>query len=391
MGSLKPTELLKTEIKQLSDAELLEQQFKTDDPENLSGVSSALPTDYKDAEIEFWYDVNPGSGKTTEDRSYVWCAHCGKVTHWKGYVMKSSSDARFLIGAETCGRKLYGLDFNQTENKFDTLRSRQNYLFRWNATIEALPNAVDGLSEFLKNPILRQFEEARSGFEREMNDLYVQLNKAISRNDGRLLIDERVRDFEAEQRRNDTYDQEDQAFEASRQSMTLTAFKEQRKEFKKQKNTRNRGEIYKTVQRETGRIAGDDFLKSRATPIQIISGCIADLRNLHGEMKGQATEQFSNQKMSTTLTKVKNYIANVETELKRLRAASGFFQLNNLTTIATWTSKVPEIRGQYKVRARTLIKEDANRDVQISLPSDYKVPMNIVALETLKVALTRAN
>lgn len=391
MNDTKYLNIIKTD-NTLSDANLLKQKFKVHDPEKLPNLSSSLPLDYREAQIEYGYNVRPRSGEI-KDRPYVWCAHDEQPTHWKGYVMKSPSGIRFLIGAQKCGKDIYGLDFNAIENNFKELEKRQDYIKRWQSTLAALPTAIDALNTFLKDPTLGHFSDARVKLEKQMPDLYKQLKISIMRHDSKLLIDERIRDFAAEEKRSDEYNQEDEAFNSLRkkENLTLTEFQARRKAFNKEKKNRNKQEIYKIIHREIGRLAGENFIKSRVPPKRIVSECIANLNNLYNEMKSQETEQFSNRKLYTTLDKVKKCISKIDTELKKLQSARDFFGFRNLTTIASWATKHADIYNKYKVNGHSLVQENNNRHLRISLPSNYQVPDKIQDIESLRVALSRAN
>ena len=160
-----------------SDAELLKRAFITRDPERLSSVSKTLPDNYLTAEIEFWYDLTPPKG---QERDYIWCAHDGRETHWKGYVMKTEDGVRFLIGKD-CGKDIFGHDFNQIARSFSVLHTRQGYLIQLGSTAAALPAAIKELRHLIAHPVLGQYQtvKARSFHPGSVNRLVKRLVKRI--------------------------------------------------------------------------------------------------------------------------------------------------------------------------------------------------------------------
>ena len=97
-----------------ADAKLLGKAFRVQDPEALSGLIQEIPENTELPIIEYKYDITPSS---KYERDFVYCAHCKKRTHWKGYVISLGNNQRALIG-HCCGKKQFGFDFGRVENTF---------------------------------------------------------------------------------------------------------------------------------------------------------------------------------------------------------------------------------------------------------------------------------
>ncbi len=192
-----------------SDADLLEREFVARDPEGLARLSKTLPNNYVTAVIEYWYNLTPPKG---QERDFAWCAHDGKKTHWKGYVMKTKDNVRFLIGKD-CGKEIFDYDFNVIARGFNAQRTRQLYLIQHRSTVAALPPAIEELRRLSGHPILGQFETVKAHLRSEMSGLYRNLVEAVSTRGGSLVVEDRVQDYAAELRRAERQGDEDEELE----------------------------------------------------------------------------------------------------------------------------------------------------------------------------------
>lgn len=111
----------------LADRQLLTERLTTTDPEaDTSRIR--LEKQNPGPPIILRYDVAPGPDEDA-DREYVWCGHCGRPTHWRGYVVEAEGGTLVNLGG-MCGVKHFGFEFGAVENAFDERVERQAILPR---------------------------------------------------------------------------------------------------------------------------------------------------------------------------------------------------------------------------------------------------------------------
>lgn len=372
-----------------SDTDLLEREFITRDPEALRSVQKTLPENYLTAEIEFWYDLTPPKGL---QRDYVWCAHDGKKTHWRGYVMQTD-DVRFLIGKD-CGSEIFGHDFNLIARGFSALHTRQGYLIQLGSILAAIPAAIEGLHQLLSDPIHGQYKTTKARLRSKMPELYRNLVIAVTRRGASLDVFERVRDYAAELRRVEGYSDEDEELEQLRRKkergqITLTTFKKLRDEFRALKKERENDPIYKSVSKTIGSVPGYDFFLTDAPPEDILRTRLDEICSVHDELSGPS-EQLTTRKIQAEIRRLRTYAESVDAQLERLRAPIQFFSGAGLATVADWATKSPDCGGTYRSVGQTIVFESAHDDVVMALPAGYDVPRTH-KLEILKLALSRSD
>jgi len=374
-----------------SDRELLGREFVTRDPESLPDLSPTMPSDYLTAEIEFWHDVTPPKGQDRSRDTYVWCAHDGKKTHWKGYVMKSASGVRFLIGKD-CGKEVFGYDFNLVTRHFAALRTRQSQLNRHGSTVAALPGAIAELGRLIDHGTLNQYRMIKSRLRSATPDLYQNLAEAVRQHRGALIVEERVRDYDAELRRADYYGHEDDELERlqeqrKRREITVTEFKRLRAEVRARKKDREDDPIYRNVSKPVGSVSGGDLFIAGPEPKAVLQQELAKLRDILQKLSG-STEKITARSFTSLFQKARKSIETIEAELQRLRAPVAFFGETNLAGIARWASQAPECGGKYRAAGKAIIWEAPDDDVEVFLPREYEVPAT-PALEALKSAVSK--
>ena len=373
-----------------SDAELLEREFVTRDPERLPGVSKTLPDNYLKAEIEFWYNLTPPKG---QERDYVWCAHDGHQTHWKGYVMKTVDGVPFLIGKD-CGKEIFGHDFNVIAHGFNARLKRQGYLIQLGSTVAALPAAIEELRNLIGHSMLGHYEKVKKRLRSDMRDLQRNLVAAVLRRGGSLMVEDRVRDYAAELRRADRQGDEDEELERAREKkerseMTLTAFKRVRDEIRLRQKSQVNDPIYTLVERSVGSVSGGDLFRFEPAPREALEKRLDEMHSLHEEMSGP-TDCLSTRKLQTVFRKLRECVKDIEVQLQRLRSPTDFFTARNLATVVDWANQVPKCGGKYRSVGRTIVWEAAHDDVEVTLPPGYEVPA-MPKLVVLKLALSRSD
>ena len=187
-----------------SDAALLSVEFRIRNPlETVESLSATKPDPDDAPTILGFYDDTPSGGRMANpDARFIWCCHCQKETHWKGYVVESSVGSRFTIG-NSCGQDHYGATFDATERNFREKRARQGVL----RAFFRLLSKIDGLEEEIEHILsfdgLKDHEKKVRELKQAAPKAYQTLKRAAER--GALSAIKKTRNFEAEKERESRY------------------------------------------------------------------------------------------------------------------------------------------------------------------------------------------
>lgn len=364
----------------VTDADLLARRFAVDDPECLDQLSLSVPETDHVPVIEFAYDLTPPRG---DKRPFVRCAHCKYPNHWRGYVMRCADGTRFLVGKD-CGAKIYGADFNLVERDFRVQRTRQAYLRRLDRVRAAFPAALCGVVEIARSKALGQYEAVNRDLRNGMSDLFRQLSQVVKFREGVLYVEERVRDYAAEERRAER--QKDAADEIDK--LTVTRRKALRKAGLLPKNDDR--PIYRTVEKPAGRLAGDGFFNAGgAFPARDLTKCHNRLKTVFHELHGLPSESFTTRRLQQVFHTLRESMAEIEGILAALEAVNRFFYPGNLKTVAAWASRTAECGGDYQASGNAIIRCRSvaiGGDLMIAAPAGYRVP-KMQALAPFRLAL----
>jgi len=113
----------------LTEEELLNTEFTTDNPNALSGVVHELPQTDEVPYVEFAYSVGARQVRCVYDRY---------DNHGKGIVMKYRDGTRILVGW-VCARKIWDVNFDLVAKDFDLAQKEAHYLRRRNAARAGAP------------------------------------------------------------------------------------------------------------------------------------------------------------------------------------------------------------------------------------------------------------
>jgi len=188
--------------------------LRVSEPESIAGLCRHRPDPERQVEVIGYYDETPPGGrKSNPYHPFVWCCHCGKPTHWKGYVIRDSEDDLFIIGAQNCGRDHYGVHFEEAERAFNQQLRRQRALQRWDYVQLQIPIVTSRIDLALHSDELRQIDEARQAFKAASSDCYRQIVRHIQ---GRIPLKRRLseRDYDAENKRRRQFERSIVAFNA---------------------------------------------------------------------------------------------------------------------------------------------------------------------------------
>jgi len=351
--------------RRLTDFELKDRVFAISEPETLADLTIFIPPSAATPTIEFQYDLTPPAKRS---RPWVYCAHCGRPTHWRGYVVKFDSGARCLIGKD-CGAKYYGADFQLFEKEFDAQRRRQFQLRRIRALSQAFPHMLRSLAEFTALPSVLQFDEVRHAMKSRMGELTAAL-WAVARSGGEMAVEELVRDHVAEAARDKNLG--DVAVASGQQPD-------------------DNDPIYLSVKRVIGQLDGRELL-SVTEPIHPF----LLLEHERLKLSWQYIQKLDTDRMITLkLGKLVDDVLESVDKIDRLQAPIAavprFFGPRNLASIAAWANQVRGIRGKAESTAGTLLFTPLGKNVpsRVSMPTNFQTP-NFNGFETFKKAV-RAN
>lgn len=333
--------------RELSEDQLLEIQFTTNDPESLAGMSDDPPPRGLEPRVELAYDV---SGR---EKGKVRCVHCKFPNHNRGFVLLYPDGQRRTCGRD-CGKKLYGADFDRFLKDFDAARDLAGYLRRRRAALAARHVLLDGLSALRTHPSLAAFAEMRRRFRRAMPALTPTL-AALALAGGRLAVEEQIRNHAAEERR-----------ESRMGPMTKT----ERKRFKREGKL---DAIYDNVERELGTLAGIPFFLLDEPPSKGLEEAQARIAAAFQDLE---QSEASTAKLRNAFRAIQEGIDCVQVEVGKLASAIDAFEAVNLRAIAEWANarKAPSDRSRYQAGIGLLRRSDDEGDHDAKFTVGYQAP-----------------
>jgi hypothetical protein len=332
----------------LSDQDLRRRLFTIGDPESLSDLADTIPSTDDVPEIEYAYDLTPN--KSAPRRDFVFCAHCGHPTHYKGYVVRFKT-CRCLIGKD-CGFKYYGAEFHAIERGFLEERRRQINLLRLDDAVSELPHLLRSLNEIAETPGTRMFDEARNTMRAKMPDLWNAL-AGVADGTRDLTVTQQVRDYAAEEARDRN----------RRQEATIDDEEEEDEP------------IYRFDSRVIGPLNGAAFCRSG------LGSALASFRGAHERHKEDYrrlrhlnTDRMSTRQLRTELNNLTNDLEKLRAYERPMLAVTSFFGPENLLRIAEWANSFTR-DGRYGTReARLVFASGRQPPVEAVCPGGYTPP-----------------
>ncbi len=362
--------------KSLTDEQLLETAFRADDPTRLDGVVHEVPTTDQTPFVEFAYDTKTNSGQK------VRCVHCRYPNHYRGFVLRFMDATRILVGKD-CGKKLYGADFDLIEKDFDAARDRAYYLRCKRSALAAAPAFRAALASLRSHPAIGQFQATKHSFNRAMPALVPALAQACLQDGGALYVDGKVRDYEAEARR-----EEQQDILAQRVgSMTKTAVTKARQDGLLRRDGAKPRPIFKLVPKLIGTIAGQAFFRTnQKSPSDRIEQLSA--RAFHViDMLPVST--MTTAQLRVVFRDLDQIVGELIAEIDRLGTLDDAFETGNLSRIAEWATARSSDHTIYSAAIGQITRDGPryNAPCAVSFPAGYRAPSRQL-FATFRVALT---
>jgi hypothetical protein len=304
----------------LTDQELIDAQFDIVDPEALPGVVTDLPLDFMES-VEGQYDTS----KTTN--VLVRCIHCKKSNHYHGFVFKTPSDDRILVGID-CGGKIYGVQFNKQQNEFNTARKRRDALIARRYALDHGSELLSHAHQLAAHPSLALFKETRSAYLKAFPDLARKVVEACRRGGGALFVDERSRNYEAEAARDSRLDVREARL--AKEAMNKTERGKERRDIAQQRGK----PIYRYPPTLIGTLKGQPFfLTTSPSPHTRIPELIADIES---DLLDLNLDPPITSKLRAQLHNVRDALASIIEQVGTLAALPEAFSLQNLALLAQW-------------------------------------------------------
>lgn len=342
------------------DARLRDISLRFHNPEtSIENLNRGHPDPNRTVEVIGYYDETPPGGrKANPNIPYVWCCHCGKATHWKGYVIRDSENEVFIIGAKNCGRDHYGVQFEEAERAFGQLVARKRALQRWDLVQNQVPIAAARMEAALHSDELRQIDAIRQAFKAASADCFRELVRHIkSRTPLRRRLSER--DYDAEEKRRQRYDRALITFNS------LPPEERRRRRLEGLEPVEDTDPIFREWMEEYGLIQGglflieEDDLRSRLLDVRrAIKSCEAVISN------GTSTIQ------TTMLTKLvadfRKALEAVFTAHANLAFDNLFFSQGNIDRLARWAEGFEHFGIEEAETGAIIITDRAGRRTSIS-------------------------
>jgi hypothetical protein len=319
-------------IGQSNDSELRGREFTTASPDTLDGLLHNVPADRGTPAVEFNYDVTPPGGQKQRDlRPYIRCVHCNENNHWKGFVLKYADGARITVGKD-CGAKIYGAQFDTAKRAFDRLRSRQDYLRRFDAMKAAYAPMLVELRGLLDHVATQRFYEMRNTFKSRLTALHTALEQAAQSRGGVLYSFSQRRDLAAEERRETRELREIEEFKK------LPAYERKQLEEDGRKPTVTKTPMYAREERVAGRLGGSALFDSSVNPKSEFQNALNSIESTIGDITRGKTEAVSNEQFRDAIKKLRQACDRVLAAARALDAPQELFEAGNMSALVAWAN-----------------------------------------------------
>lgn len=313
------------------DRHLLTQSMTTSDPE-ASTQRIRLGALGKPPAILLQYDVTPPKAEA-QKRAYVWCGHCGKHTHWRGYIVELEEGPRVNIGRD-CGSQQFGLSFNTVENSFNARLERQNLLPHISRLHRALPVLQGAVRAMLQHPATTDADDLAAGLEARALRLWRHLQSSAHSSILQLSTFETVLDREG--------------MEQTRANIRARFAREIESAPTKTARTKARlgmrdalasvGERYREEVTEYGVLHGAGFAGRGMRLGQTLGLLSRGLHELSDQLQVADSDALSDQSIKNALQSARNLLSQADQASDTFALAAEFRNGANLARLAAWAN-----------------------------------------------------
>lgn len=313
------------------DRQLLTQSMTTSDPE-ASTQKIRLPTLDGPPSILLQYDVTPAK-VVSRKRPYVWCAHCGKNTHWRGYIVELAEGPQVNIGKD-CGSQQFGLSFNAIENSFNAQLERQNLVPHISRLHHALPTLLDSVKSLMSHPGTRDADELADGLQSRAPRLWRYLQSEASSSIVQLKIYRTVLDSEAVARTKENI----RAHFARETEAASTRTARTKARLALREALASVGERYREEVAEYGLLRGTGFAGRRERLGQTLGSLSRALHELSDQINVTNSDALSDKVIKSALQQSRELLSQADRASDAFAYAAAFRRSANLTNLAAWAN-----------------------------------------------------
>jgi hypothetical protein len=379
----------------LTEEQLLRTAFTTNDPESLEGLIEDVPATDELPFVELWYDFRGTK------RERLRCVHCRYHNHLAGYVIRTTEGQRFLVGHE-CGDKLYGADFEILRSDYDDARDYASNLRRWRNLQAVLPGFLEWLAELQCCAAVRTYRDTKKAFRDELPRLFGAVAVALLRDKGVLSVDERLRDFEGENRAVERYEREKKEWD----ELTPTERKYRKRNYGDRAPQPPQLPMFKAVPKPVMTVRAANFFSDDPLPHQRLADVLAGFEGLVSEISGATLKAAAYEGRKDALHQDRRHLFAhtfkgvfrrlgalldiIRASIEDVRELDALFRPDSLAVLVNWANSHPKIKERFKMSGHGLIEDDPMRvgpPPVVTLPASFAIP----SLERMEAFVAAVN
>lgn len=295
-----------TTARRLTDDQLASTDLRIADPTKVDRYTRDRPDQALAPEIIGEYDLTPPGGmRANPDGPWVWCCHCQKDNHWRGFVIANATGNRYSVGND-CAAKYYGIEFSSARRTFKDEVTRKGLLERLGALSAAAEGIYAVIAEALHSSSLSMIDAKRKEIGKACANAAFLLSSAA--HSGTPLHEQvQVRDLAAELARDD-----------------------------KLPADADRPPIYKLERRAIGLIDGSAVVRNQDDCRDRLLSLRRAVRQVRAMHKGD-TDAVTTETMKKLVVEAESAHRAAEERLAEYRRAPDFFSATNVDRMARWS------------------------------------------------------
>jgi hypothetical protein len=346
----------------LTDDELRQVVWSTDEPLKLANLQHIIPTDLSGFKIELEYHLDAGSEE-------VHCAHCPRhQRHRHGYVLQATDGRRFLLGSH-CGPKAYASDYWIASAARNRAKRRAEALMKWDRLRGQLPVVLHALEATMREPNFQAVRRVRGGWEAKAPRILSflrsrprdSLTGAVS-----LKATHRYLDLTETQRR-------EELFVAEAAKLAHLPNKAHRAAVENLNARIDRGPVYRTDEHDFGVLRGADWLLAKESPFKSLEGVSRRLRGYH--LAGATSQDKTVARLEQFSRECRKDLSLAGQLLKMIGSAGVLFEFGQLDRLTRWSNYVLGDVGKIEQMDGGLRAKDTSAlSVVLALPANWEVP-----------------
>ncbi|MEE1656492.1 hypothetical protein VB618_09805 [Microvirga sp. CF3062] len=324
----------RVKIPNLSDTELRERSFRIPDPLLLPNL---IERQHPPLDQELTYEGNYEVGTKLP------CAF--GHPHKKGYVFCDEGGQRYLIGHQ-CGASHFGLgDWAVFTKGLKQLEDKASYLRNIKTLREILSQHREWIAGLERHKAFKAFDQLRQELRWRYPQLVTACDQVFHRADGQLTLKGRMRDIQAEIRRD-----EREEVEAERQGRPARKFD---------------SPMFKPISIDGGRLVGKALFINRAPVVSMVRDTV---RNIDTFL---ASDKIITQvgHLIAVSRNARQLVTNLAEARYSVAEAVAFFQQDNLELFARWANEGAFDRKSFKAEVgRVRISDEVSNPYVLSRP-----------------------